>query len=583
MTTDSRPTLHDDPWLASLARPVLIAVLVLCLDVALLSFVRFVAPGVSTAYTGTLLALGALSAIVGCVTTTWLGQPGQRAQRGGGLRAAEIALLLGATRVALWTVTASWPSPGLLIERPLEMILDGPFVVGAIVVLLSWFFASDMTASLLQLALQSDEVQMLARAKNKREAIYRGGRTDRQEILRNFVGRWITGGLLLILLASASQVGPSPNGLFAIARQNVDPAVIGASIVYFLVGLALLSQGQLALLRARWTLEETPSNAAVLRAWPLYAVGLIGVVGLLAALLPFGDTFLLARVMEIIIYGIYFFVTLVFQLLLGLFLLPFGLLNSEEPPPPEAPPPVEAAPPPEILPPAEPLLPAWTGGALFWVTMFFLLGAAAYIYFSGRGVRFDWLHRLLAALRLRWQHVTDALAEWQPIRQTDESNEVDEPTRDRQLSRRQLRNLTPTQRARYLYFAMLDWAAERDVPRREGETPLRFEPRLGQSLPAGASSPDQAGTQPESPQTIVHTLTDIFIRLRYAGGATDHDAVGRLEQMWKRLQRVEMKAESETAESETAEPEIDAGRGTDDQVDRGSAASDGSAVKKPIP
>ncbi len=540
--TTPRPLTYDDPWLASLARPVLIAVLVLCLDVALLSFVRFVAPGVSTAYTGTLLALGALSAIVGCVTTTWLGQPGQRARRGGGLRAAEIVLLLGAARVATWTATASWPLPALLIERPLEMILDGPFVVGAIVVLLSWFFASDMTASLLQLALQSDEVEMLALAKNKREAIYRGGRTDRQEVLRNFVGRWITGGLLLILLASASQVGPSPNGLFAIARQNVDPAVIGASIVYFLVGLALLSQGQLALLRARWTLEEAPSNAAVLRSWPLYAAALIGVMGLLAALLPFGDTFLLAQVMESIIYGIYFFVTLVFQLLLGLFLLPFGLLSSEEPPPAEAPPSVEAAPP-EILPPAEPLLPAWTGGALFWVTMALLLGAAAYIYFSGRGVRFDWLHRLLAALRLRWQHVADALADWQPSRQIDEANAVDEPTRGRRLSRRQLRNLTPTQRARHLYFAMLDWAAERDVSRRGGETPLQFEPRLGRSLPASASSLPQEETQAESPQTIVHTLTDIFVRLRYAGEATDHNTVDRLEQMWKRLQRIKAKAD----------------------------------------
>ena len=469
-------------------------------------------------------------------------------------------------RVLMWAATASWPSPALLIERPLEMIIDGPFVVGLIVVLLSWFFASDMTASLLGLALQSDEVQMLARAKNKREAIYRGGRSDRQAILRNFVGRWITGGLLLILLASGSQVGPSPNGLFAIARQNVEPAVIGASIVYFLVGLALLSQGQLALLRARWTLEEAPSNAAVLRTWPLYAIALIGVAGLLAALLPFGDTFLLAQVMGAIVYAAYFFVTSVFQLLLALLLLPFSFLNSEEPPPPEAPLPAPAAPPPEVVPPAEPLLPAWTGGALFWVTMALLLGAAAYIYFSGRGVRFDWLRRLLTALRLRWQHVAGALAEWQPLRPSDAEGAIDSQTRGQRLSRRQRRNLTPTQRARYLYLAMLTWASERDVPRRAGETPLQFEPRLRHSLPTAAA---EEPLDEESPRTIVQTLTDIFVRIRYAGSAIDHETAEHLEQLWNYLQRVDVKQDD--VGQDNAEQD-DAGQNTGSPADEESVS-----------
>ena len=77
---------------------------------------------------------------------------------------------------------------------------------------------------------------------------------------------------MLVLLAAGSRFDLPAAGFFGVMRQNIDPTVIGAIVVYFLSGLVLISQGQLALLRARWTLQKTPSAPNVLRNWPFYAM-----------------------------------------------------------------------------------------------------------------------------------------------------------------------------------------------------------------------------------------------------------------------------------------------------------------------
>jgi len=96
--------------------------------------------------------MGALAAITGSITTTWLAQPGQRGKRNAGYRAAEVVLILGATRIAIWLTTDSFPGIEQFLVKPVESFLDGYFVVGAIVVLLAWAMSTAMTEDLLALA-----------------------------------------------------------------------------------------------------------------------------------------------------------------------------------------------------------------------------------------------------------------------------------------------------------------------------------------------------------------------------------------------------------------------------------------------
>ena len=59
------------------------------------------------------------------------------------------------------------------------------------------------------------------------------GGSGRQFFLNNFVGQWVFGGVIMVMLASGSQldytgIGKAGNGFFALLRQNIDPAVISA-------------------------------------------------------------------------------------------------------------------------------------------------------------------------------------------------------------------------------------------------------------------------------------------------------------------------------------------------------------------
>jgi hypothetical protein len=87
--------------------------------------------------------------------------------------------------------------------------------------------------------------------------------------------------------------------------------------------------------------------------------------------------------------------------------------------------------------------------------------------------------------------------------------------------------LNPEQQVRYLYFQMLDRAAEHDTPRQQSETPAAYAPRLSEAV--GAEQEDEAA---------IRALTDAFVQVRYAGSAADRQEVSWLAQLWERLRRI---------------------------------------------
>ena len=107
----------------------------------------------------------------------------------------------------------------------------------------------------------------------------RPAQTDRPTVLRRFVGRWVGWGIFLILIASALRMGVTRQAFWTLTRQDVDPLVIGVIVIYFLGGLLLISQGQLAVLRARWTIDRLPTGASILRNWPIYTAVVLVVLG----------------------------------------------------------------------------------------------------------------------------------------------------------------------------------------------------------------------------------------------------------------------------------------------------------------
>ena len=93
-----------------------------------------------------------------------------------------------------------------------------------------------------------------------------------------------------------------------------------------------------------------------------------------------------------------------------------------------------------------------------------------------------------------------------------------------QRLRRRWRDLDAQQRVRYLYFQMLDAAAQRELPRHAEETPRRYAPRLTQAL-------DTVETDDEA----IAAITGAFETVRYGGEEVTAEQVTKLHALWEQL------------------------------------------------
>ena len=533
-TTPAPPSmaeLNDLPWMGSVLRPILIAVMSACLVLALLAFIRRLVPDLPAVYTEVLVLMGCVASVSGSITTTWLAQPGQRATRSTGYRAAEFALIVLATRLATWGATGTWPTLEEFFVHPVAVLIDGYALVGGFVVILAWIMSSAMTEDQLALALQPDDLYVVRGFANRYQDSARPVYTDRGAILRRFVGRWVMGGIFLVILAAGSRFALPQGGFFGVMRQNIDTTVIAAIIVYLLAGLVVISQGQLALLRARWTLQRVPSAASILQNWPLYATALLVAVAVIAAFLPLGGTFYLAQILAAIITGIYSVLFGLFRFFLTLLMVLMAWLSGEQP---EEPLPSEPPALPTLTPDAAPAggvdFPPWAGGAVFWLFTAALLGYAAYIYFSGKGIDFTWARRLWTMLRARWATLFGAYLAWQASRVAANGDLAGDGSGGggrRLPAWLRLRGVEPDRQGREYYISILLRAEDAGLPRRAGETPFHYAPRLAEQLHVE-----------EADRTAITELTDAFVQVRYAQAHVPPDRLAHVKAVWQHVRQL---------------------------------------------
>ncbi|MEJ5247924.1 MAG: DUF4129 domain-containing protein [Caldilinea sp.] len=517
----------DRDWLGALFRPALVIIMVSSMNVAILAFLRQYAPEMAASVRWTIVGMGVLAAIIGSTTTTWLALPAQRLRRSSGYRAAEIFLLVALARFALWLAAGTLPGPLLLLNDPSAALLDGVFLFALVTILFTWYAAIDFTDDLTRMALQPDELWLNRRANVRFADSARPAPTGRAAILRGFVARWVAWGIGLILLVSTLRLGVTRPGFWSLTRLDIDPLAIGAILIYFLSGLLLISQGQLAVLRAHWTIDRVPTMPSIVRNWPIYTALVIAFFAVAAAFLPLGDTYLLSIILGAILNALFALVYLLYRLLMAaifllLSLLPFAGQRPEEA---TSPPPAETIlrEPPEML-----VIPPWVGGAFFWLSVLILLGYAARIYFSDKQISLAWLRRFWTRLLERWLRLVDAAARWRSQNFAPDVDEERVPAHWSTFLRRLTlwRLLTPEQRVRFLYFRLLEHGAAQGVARRAAETPSHYAVRLESALDASAET-----------RADIDALTDAFIQVRYAGGAMKPDDVDALRQSWKRLRK----------------------------------------------
>ena len=538
----------DHAWQDSLLRPAVIAALVGCILVALVSFIRHIGPGLPADYINILRITSIGAALVGCYTTTVLVRPGQRQRRTTSFRLAELGLILFIARFALWSTVEGWPAPGAMVLQPFAVFLTLGFVINAVLILIAWGMAVLVTSDFLAMGLQADEMIDLDAASRPISGDDHRIQSDRRALVRRFSERWAMGGMLMIVLTAASQVGMGTNGFFALVRQDIAGGVIGAAIVYFMLGLLLLTFGHLAALRARWQLAKLPTESTIARNWPFYAFGLLLVVAVAAFLMPLGGTFRLAQLMGLAMRMISGAVYLILGLIMGLLALLFG--GDEEPvEEPEREPPEMGTPQIEQVQQAE--APPWLGGTVFWIIVALLLGYAAYIYLQGRGVNFQLLLAWLRQFLLGWRQIGVAFNEWRARTLTPLEEEEGKSGRSRVrrwLDELMLGRLPPDEQVRYFYVSTLESAAEHGMRRRPGETPHRFQARLGEVV----ESEDEEAAE---------RLTAGFVRIEFARQSTEATAVPLLKRAWTQvrgaLASLQEEEEPPSGENEKPDQEVE--------------------------
>ena len=194
---------------------------------------------------------------VGCITTTWLAHPNQRLRRSAGYRRPNCRCSCCWHAGCIWVAQRRLPGLDAVLTRPDEVFFDCPFLLpSSSSCSPGWRVRLHRGSGPARLAAGRAPPGPSHRAWRPRH--HRAAQTDRPTLLRQFVARWVGWGIFLIMIAAALRMGVNRERFWTLMRQDVDPLAVGAIVVYFLAGLLLISQGQLAVLRARWTTERMP-------------------------------------------------------------------------------------------------------------------------------------------------------------------------------------------------------------------------------------------------------------------------------------------------------------------------------------
>lgn len=342
---------------------------------------------------------------------------------------------------------------------------------------------------------------------------------DRQERLDWLGELFLLGGLALLIGA-------------ALVHAFVSSArALGVPILlYFALGVALLSQAQFSVKNASWQVQGLLVQAGMARRWLLAALAFLIGIALVALLLPtsyaLGPFRAMWAALSLVIQVLVFLFALLFFLILSLLALLLPRAAIERPLPPRldpVPPPVTGG---------EGVVFPWLqvlASALFWLVILLIVGyALARLvrerwpeWGTGEGEQAGAWGRFLAWLREAWRRwrgwQSEVREEW-ARRRAYAAGEAHGPRPPRFFS---LRRLGPRELVRYFYVSAARRAAQAGQPRRPAQTPYEYEDSLGGRFPD--LEPDLSG------------LTEAFVEARYSRESVEAEDVERVKPLWQRI------------------------------------------------
>ena len=366
-------------------------------------------------------------------------------------------------------------------------------------------------------------------------------RTERIPAITKIAARFYWGGGILVICSGVAlligELGlmEGLSSLAQVNRASIGGVVVNA-LIYFMVGLVMLSQVRLTTMLTRWHIQQVNVDSDLGKQWAKYGLIFLVIVGLLVLFLPTGYSvgiFASAR---------YFFsflaqiAIIIVQLIVLLITLPLTLLASlfgNQPPGGAAAPPVA---PPPVVPSEARQTPPWyelLRSLAFWITFASIAFYLVKTYFADRPELLDSLKRFAP---LRWLlNLVTGLVGWfiRMIRAGIEMipKKVDlkphtEKSGAKGLVRRLPRFGTGTDRERILYYylTILKQAERAGLPRQKHQTPFEYEPHLRDSVP--------------DVEAEVDFLTEAFVHARYSQDDFDREHADLVKTIWDKIRSV---------------------------------------------
>ncbi|MCX7681562.1 MAG: DUF4129 domain-containing protein [Anaerolineae bacterium] len=331
----------------------------------------------------------------------------------------------------------------------------------------------------------------------------------------SIANRFFWGGGVLLLISGFARLAIS--SLLREERPPVPELVLNV-LVYFLLGLAMLSQVHFTRLQRRWEAQKITIGSALAGRWVRYSLILITLATVLALLLPTGYTVGLLDVVGYLLFVLGYYISLLgllLTMLLSFLLSPLFTLLGRSPRVLLRLPPLEDMRAREQMHAGAPL--AWfelLKSFLFWAVA---LGLVIYVVRSYLHDRPELL-RILASLKpiraltallegiwLRLRGLARVSQEWLPRLSLWRARGERARTGDSLWRLVRLGRLTPHERILYYYLSIVERASGVGFPRRRSQTPYEYEQGLGPCL--GEAEQDMGW------------LTEAFVEARYSAHA----------------------------------------------------------------
>ncbi|MHB1356567.1 MAG: DUF4129 domain-containing protein [Anaerolineae bacterium] len=415
----------------------------------------------------------------------------------------------------------------------INAFFSADFMMNSLLVLIFWALALSLSKTVQELESTPFEKPPVVTDPDfyLRTTIPQHGRVDRRSLTNRIALVFFIGGVVMLILAGLAQMDIRN----LVVTTNPTTGVVLNIMLYYLIGLLLLSQVQYTTLKANWEVQGIAVGHSLGRRWLLFLVLFLLLVGIISALLPVsysvGVVAIISTVVRWIAYAVlqlvYFIIVAVTYLFMAI-----GSLFSQKPiesavlptpnPTPEPPPNIVAG-----LPPA-----TWWQVArsfLFWGV---LIGVSAYAILRFLNDRWGLLSHLKDLRLIKWlRSLFGGLGKrtaqlWHTIISTMQRQIAARQNAARRKSRMRAaswRKMSARERVRFLYLALLQSAADQGLDRPVSATPLEYASDLNTQIPEESTDTQQ--------------LTLSFDEARYSEHAIDDSIVEETQQHWRNVKR----------------------------------------------